>query len=67
LFICVGYMRYSSQFTTAALIVGGAFFKVQTILISGLPVIMAFLMFGELVGLDYSAPCSFVKFFDVDI
>jgi hypothetical protein len=53
-------MRYSSQFTTAALIVGGAFFKVQTILISGLPVIMAFLMFGELVGLDCSAACSFV-------
>ena len=45
---CVaGYMRYSSQFTTASLIVGGALFKVQRIIISATPIIAAFILLGK--------------------
>lgn len=64
------YLRYNNRFTTSTLILWGAFFKVQRILFSALPLVIGLLLLGLLVFGNSaqnfgSAPSIFVTLYAV--
>lgn len=66
----LSYLRYSNRFTSSALILWGAFFKVQRILISALPIAMGLmlcgiLIFGETIDNFGSIKSIFITIFSV--